>query len=163
MDGCVTKMTTGKGEARRYFNEVVLPFKGDECLLWPYGADGRGYGTLKSGGRQQYVHRLVCAHSHGEAPTQAHEAAHVCGNRRCANPQHLVWKTPGENCADRLVHGTHPGGERNGSSKLTSVEVREILGLKGAASQAKIAAMYGISQSNVSYIHAGRAWTLVPR
>lgn len=43
---------TPTGEPWRYFQEVVLPYEGDECLSWPYstvrraGKDGKGYAYL---------------------------------------------------------------------------------------------------------------------
>ena len=44
-----------KGEAQRYFNEVVLPYDGDECLLWPYDCSTSGYGRFHFEGKQQNV------------------------------------------------------------------------------------------------------------
>lgn len=39
---------SNKGEAQRFFREVVLTYEGDECLIWPYSRDNYGYGYFGS-------------------------------------------------------------------------------------------------------------------
>lgn len=146
------------GAPLRYFNDVALPYEGDGCLEWPYSRDGRGYGHIWRDGRMQRVNRLVCEHRHGHPPTPGHEAAHNCGNRACVNPNHLRWATPVENCADKLIHGTHTRGERSGTAKLTESQAREILSLKGVVSQAALADRFGVAHVTISNIHRGETW-----
>jgi hypothetical protein len=103
---------------------------------------------------------VVCETVHGPAPTAKHEAAHSCGNGHlgCVSPHHLSWKTPIENAADKLNHGTNPNGENNGQSKLTAENVSSIRQLAGILAQRKIAERFGVSQSAVSLIVSGRNW-----
>lgn len=90
--------------AQRYFREVVMAYDGDECRAWPLAKDPQGYGRF--GGK--HVHRRVCEEANGPAPTPKHEAAHSCGGGHlaCCTKRHLSWKTPKENQADRIIHGT---------------------------------------------------------
>ena len=98
-------------QARRYLDEVVLTYEGDQCLLWPYGKDRYGYGKIWNGRKKVGLHRLVCEITNGPAPTPKHEAAHSCGNGHlgCCTKRHLSWETHAENMADKIRHGT--GGQ----------------------------------------------------
>jgi hypothetical protein len=144
------------GEPERYYREVVLPYDGAECLIWPYALSNGGYGLI--GGK--IVARLVCEDANGLPPTDDHEAAHSCGRggEACVTKRHLSWKTHGENEADKLAHGTHNRGERHGLAKLTEPEVRQILALKGTKSQSEIAEQFGVVQQQVSRIHRKVDW-----
>lgn len=148
---------TPVGEPSRFYREVVLAHEGEECLPWPYSSNGDGYGLLG----HKYVHRLVCEFANGPAPTASHEAAHLCGNGHgsCVSRWHLQWKTPVENQADKISHGTVNAGERNGSAKLSLKSVEEIRSLKGKRTQSKIAQQFGVSRPLISFIHSGKNWS----
>lgn len=151
---------TPKGAALAFFETVVLPYDGDDCLIWPFTRDNQGYAQLRSKGRTIRISRSVCAHAHGPSPTPKHEAAHICGQGHmgCVASSHLIWKTPKENCADRVVHGTANRGEKCGTSKLTESDVREIRNLLGTMSQSAIAKKYGVCQQTIGYIKTGKRW-----
>jgi hypothetical protein len=151
---------TSRGELLRFIQEVALSHTGEQCLTWPFSRGSGGYGTIKIDGKFVAASRYVCKLSHGEPPTPRHEAAHSCGrgHHGCVAPGHLSWKTPAENCADRLAHGTHTRGERNASTKLKEVDVREIIALKGKMRQQDIAKRYSISIPTVGAIHQGKKW-----
>jgi hypothetical protein len=103
------------GEPDRFFREVVLVYDGEDCLLWPYGRDGWGYGRIWIDGRTHNVHRLACEMEHGLPSDARLEAAHSCGNGHlaCVNRKHVRWATPKENSADKFVHGTmYRGGNK---------------------------------------------------
>lgn len=152
---------TAKGEPERYLREVVIPYDGDDCLPWPFAKTRKGYGTLSVGGRMQIVSRMVCEVVNGPPPEPRYEAAHLCGNGRggCVTKRHLVWKTPSENSADKILHDTHNRGERHGIAKLTRDQVAEIQALKGKVSQTELARRFGVSQSAVSLIQTGKNWS----
>ena len=150
---------TSNGEPRAFYN-FAAEYDGDECLIWPYYRSSSGYGQIQSGGRPLTVSRLLCEEFNGPPPSPAHHAAHSCGNGRygCVTKSHLSWKTPKDNNADKILHGTDNRGERNNMSKLTSEQAREILSLKGKETQTFIARRYGVSQAHVSRIHLGQSW-----
>ncbi|RWI33392.1 MAG: hypothetical protein EOR13_17715 [Mesorhizobium sp.] len=153
--------TAPPGEPARYFKEVVLTYDGDDCFAWPYGTTDRGYGVLTLNGEKVYAHRLVCEAVHGPAPTLKHEAAHSCGRGDfgCVAPRHLSWKTPKENNADQLTHGTRARGAAHYAAKLTEDDVREIRALVGKASWREIARRFGVSSRTIRVIHARKNWT----
>lgn len=145
-------------EIERFFNEVVLPYDGDECLTWPFTRlrDGRGQY------RKRLAHRVVCEIVNGPPPTPLHQAAHNCGNGHlgCVTKRHLQWKTPAENAADKVRHGTIPRGERQASSKLTREDVLAIRRMRsdGRMKLKEIAANFGIDQSTASAICSRKRW-----
>lgn len=151
---------TPDGELTRYLTDVVLPYRGDECLKWPYSLDGHGYGVIRNRRYRGFVHRIVCQETNGPPPTSAYEAAHSCGNGHlsCVTPRHLSWKTHRENISDMVDHGTRAFGEQCGSSKLTETQVREIISMRGTMTHRKIAAKFGLSQSHVTRILNGKMW-----
>lgn len=150
-----------RGEAYRFYKDVVLTYDGDECLEWPYNKYQKGYGQLwsKEKDRNLAVSRLVCIHFHGQPPKESSEAAHSCGNPACCNHKHIRWATPSENCQDKKTQGTWQGGEANGNHKLTGQQVREIRLMKGTLSQRKIAKGFGVHQRVVWAIFNGKMWS----
>ena len=150
---------TVRGAATRYFKDTVLTYEGDDCLPWPYGHI-KGYGVLSVDGRQHFVSRAVCEAVNGPPPTSRHEAAHLCGRGGfgCCTKRHIVWKTPIENQADRIVNGTDQFGERNAISKLSDADVREIRAMKGMATLKAIGTKFGMTPSAIGYILRGKTW-----
>lgn len=144
------------GEAARFYREVVLPYDGDECLIWPYQRDANGYARMRSA----VVSRRLCEDVNGPAPTNKHQAAHSCGNGHhgCVAKRHLSWKTASANQMDRVQHGTSNRGGNHGNAKLTQQDVIRIMEMKGKMRQRDIAALFGVSRSNVSAIHRGQSW-----
>lgn len=148
------------GEPKKFLEETVLPYSGDDCIKWPYACDGRGYGQIYIGGGVRKVTRVVCEATKGSPPTSGHEAAHSCGNGHlgCCTPRHLRWRTSKENSADSISHGTWNHGEKVPQSKLKEDDVMRIRQLKGKMLQREIAALFNITQSNVSRIISGETW-----
>jgi hypothetical protein len=144
-----------------YFTGVVLPYRGSDCLLWPYATNPRGYATITSQGDSRYVHRLACEAINGPPPTPEHEAAHRCGNGHlgCVTPLHLRWATAAENNADKIAHGTVQRGENGSNAKLTSDQVRRIRRLAGTTTQRRIAEMFGVVPSTISKIITHHNWS----
>lgn len=155
-----TKARPANGEALAYFHDVVLAYEGDECLTWPYNTGSTGYGQLRYDGKQARVSRLVCEHVYGPAPDPSHHAAHSCGkgHEACVNPSHLSWKTPSENAADKLEHGTYMCGERQNGAKLTEADVRKIRALRGRVPQRQLAVTFGVARETISQIQLGKKW-----
>jgi hypothetical protein len=158
-----------RGYVQGYFRDVVLPYAGDDCLIWPYKREKKGYAAFGApleayGVRTAYVSRLLCAEVNGPPPTSEHEAAHTCGagNRGCVTRSHLVWKTPVQNAADKIAHETDGRGEKNSTAKLTADQIREIRGIAGIIPQTAIASRYGVSRSTVSDIVRGATWGHLP-
>lgn len=146
-----------QGQAKEFFHNVVLPYQGDDCLIWPFSTSA-GYGSIKINGKTEHVHRLVCETAHGQPPEGKPQAAHFCGNRRCVAQKHIRWASLSENQIDKWGHGRMSFGEHHGNSKLTESDVRKIRSMKGRRTGDEIAEIFGISAAWVSQIHRGIAW-----
>lgn len=144
----------------RFLQETVLKHAGDDCLAWPYTTDQNGYGQIYHEGKVKRVNGLICEAVHGPAPTDKHVCAHSCGkgHEGCCNPSHLSWKTQKENMADAKEHGTWARGEMFPHAKLNDRKIREIRSMKGKLLQREIAALYGITQGQVSQIMNRVIW-----
>lgn len=149
-----------KGHAQQHLLKVVMSFVGDECLPWTFARLRKGEGSVTWEGRRQTVGRVICILRHGPPPTPLHEGAHSCGkgHEGCCNPAHLSWKTPKENNADKIAHGTLPVGERVRTAKLTAAQVLEARRLRGVVSQQSIADRFGVSQAVISKAQLGQTW-----
>jgi hypothetical protein len=146
---------TAWGAAQSYFRDVVLTYDGDDCLIWPFQRNRKGYARLDVNGKTKFVSRLVCEHEIGPAPTPEHEAAHSCGKGHlsCVTKRHLSWKTGSENHSDKLAHGTY-------GRKLTAGIVVEIRRLSPTTKQSDIARMLRVNRSTVCRVINGKAWPL---
>lgn len=149
------------GRVHRYIQEVVLPYVGEECLIWPFQRNVHGQAVLSTGKGSISAARRICEAANGPAPSQEHQCAHRCGNGHlgCVTKGHLRWATVSENQMDRVEHGTSNRGERSAAAKLKIDEVREIRRLRGNATLGEIAARYGVSPSAISAIHLGKTWS----
>lgn len=141
---------------------VVLPYRGQDCLVWPFQRNEAGYGTTVLAGKGVTVSREVCWATHGAPPSDNSEARHLCGrgHEGCVAPAHLVWGSPSQNQQDRVDHGTSSRGEQSGRSRLTEADVREIRRLltEGKMRQVDIAAQFEVSQRTISSIAVNRTW-----
>jgi hypothetical protein len=72
--------------------------------------------------------------------------------------ENLAWKTPADNQADRIRHGTSNRGTQHGQAKLTDQDVREIRRLARTMRQVDIAAQFKINQTTVSSIINQKTW-----
>lgn len=151
--------STPKGDAKSFYENTVLPYDGDECLIWPYSNKG-GYGTMNRDGRPVVVSRALCEDVNGPPPTPDHEAAHSCGNGNlgCVTKNHLRWATHKENSEDNIIQGKTYRGERSPHAKLTEAEVIQIFSDLKTLSQREVAKKYGVSMGAINSIKLGRTW-----
>lgn len=135
-------------------------YQGDECLIWPFGKDSRGYGQVSWNRKIRRAHRVMCQLVHGDPPTPEHHAAHSCGNghKGCVHPQHVSWKTASENQLDRRKHGTHGGSMGFGLTKLNMRAATAIRAARGKVTQKRLAEIYGVSDATIRDVQAGRYW-----
>lgn len=128
---------------------------GDECLIWPFGRDTKGYGQCWHDGKIRRAHRLMCQLVNGPPPTEKHQAGHDCGNGSggCVDPRHLKWKTNAENQKDKRLHGVHFNGGYGRYGKLTKQQVAEIQALKGVVTIVELANRYGVKRGTIDRWH----------
>lgn len=154
-----TPSTKGRGRGIEFLR-LLVGYKGTACVTWPFSDDGRGYGVLGYLGKHHKAHRFMCELAHGAPPTPEHQAAHNCGNGhlRCVNPRHLSWKTPTENMADSVEHGTARFDTGRKHRKLTVEQVREIIAQRGKETQQSLGERFGVSWRQIGKIQRGVSW-----
>ena len=150
-------MKAKHGEPLKY----LLAHMNDGCCFpWPYARQSAGYAHLYFNGKTELASRIVCTMVNGECDPSKPFVRHSCGKGHlaCFNAGCLEWGTAKENTHDAITHGTLARGVRVGTAKLSENEVALIRSLCGVVPQSKIAARFGISQGQVSFIHTNKRW-----
>lgn len=153
--------STPRGDAIKFYNDVVLTYVGNDCLTWPFGRSSCGYGQVHLDGRMYTVSRLACEEENGPPASPDLEAAHSCGNGHlaCVSRKHLRWATRAENRDDMVQHGRSNRGSKNPLVKLTEHEVRLIKSLKDTVPSRELASQFGVTQRAIAAIYMGRSWS----
>lgn len=155
-----TTGTTADGpRARRSFEDrfwsYVHVVGDDECWHWTGQAKNSGYGYIGRGGRKGgkiLSHRAAWMLTNGEIPS-GYVVRHICHNRSCCNPAHLMIGTQGENVQDMWER---PSGFPKGNTKLTDNDVLAIR--RSSKSNAELARSYGVLPSHIWGVRNGRCW-----
>ncbi len=149
----------------RFFSRID---KTDSCWLWTGTKMNCGrkkgysvYGVLWVGGRNgnyRFAHRISYELNVGSIPDGMF-VCHRCDNPLCVNPDHLFLSTPADNNHDMRDKGRAARGELNATAKLTEDIVRIIRrAYKTGATQTELAAIYNVTQANVSEVVNRRTW-----
>lgn len=148
----------GRGRGFRWLRDHAA-YAGDGCLKWPFGTDGKGYGSIGHESKLYKAHRMICILAHGQPPSPAFHAAHSCGrgNKGCVNPRHLSWKTPSENQQDSVRHGVYGKGV-GWVGKLKKTQVSEIKALVGRLTNLELGTLYGVHPETIAKIRRGETW-----
>lgn len=164
--GCIKRVgyKRGKGNLINWLREHSS-YTGDECLIYPFGRDWRGYGIFGLNGRGALkAHRWMCESANGPPPSALHGAAHECGNGHlgCVNPRHLSWKTPIENAQDTIRHGRSGRGKRSGR-KLDRDKVELLRNPPSGITVLQLSKDLGISYAHATKIRRGDSWREVKK
>lgn len=152
--------STPKGDAQKFYRDVVLTYEGDACLIWPYTRND-GYGALKRDGQMGLVSRFICEDLYGPPPEPDWQASHYCGRGAdgYVTKKHMRWASRSENQMDTVIHGTHRRGERNAHAKLTQNQVKYVLSMRGEKSMAALGRELAVSTTTIYCIMKGKRWT----
>lgn len=129
--------------------------KTDTCWFWLANKNERGYGTFYYDSKDQKAHRVAWVLTRGQIPGGLC-VCHRCDNPSCVNPGHLFVGTHLENMRDMRLKGRH---RRTNTAKLSPESVALIRSHPAGA--AKMAEMYGVSESNVWAIRRRKTWKWV--
>ena len=138
----------------------------DECWPWLGWTNEKGYGVTgvyqgkNLPHRRVYAHRVALELSAGRGLLEAECACHSCDNPSCCNPAHLFVGDRAENNADMRGKCRHEHGERHHAARLSEDDVRAIRAARGRT-QSELAEQYGVGQSVISRVLAGKAWSHV--
>lgn len=151
---------TERGSTWDFLNSLI-GHNGDDCVVWPFSRDGRGYARIREDGENIPAYRVMCKLAHGEPIAPRDHATHSCGKGHdgCVNPKHLEWGTRYKNQQDRVEHGTSNRGERCAAHKLKTDEVVDIFArLNAGDGIGDLACEYGVSYITIHDIKSGRSW-----
>lgn len=154
-----------RGCAIPEFIDYAVGYKGNECLVWPFGTVAKGYGSLRRDGEHWLAHRLVLTLTQGQAPSLEMEAAHkpwVCHNRLCVNPAHLRWATSAENSDDMLLDGTRERGEMRFNAILTAPDIHRIRHVDSHLSNYELGLALGVNPATIWSARNYKTWKHLP-
>lgn len=155
--------------ANRFWSKVRVSGP-DDCWRWTAWIGHNGYGIVCRQQKQLLAHRVAWELSSGRRIPAGLFVCHKCDNKPCCNPAHFFLGTPKDNAHDAMRKGLMPKGpknwmfgkrgEKHPNSTLTEDKVRQIRELysAGGISQAKLGAMFGVTQTGVWYVLHGRTW-----
>ena len=103
------------------------------------------------------VHRLVLEAFIGPAPDGAY-GCHNDGDKSRNVLSNIRWDTPKSNQEDRVRHGNHQNGEKNGSAKLTKKTAAELIEIRARTRMPykKLGAMFGVCAQTAFNVVAGK-------
>lgn len=155
----------------KLLDRIEYKVDGNGCwIVTSHKARAAGYPRFKHRGKLESGHRIVYEEENGPIP-EGILVRHICDNRECINPDHLLLGTYKDNFEDmrerkgieHLGGYTPPvhKGEDNIFCKLTEPTVKEIKTLlrEKKYTHAKIAKIFGVSRSTISDINQGRSWS----
>lgn len=144
------------------FEEKYIPEPNSGCWIWISACTNKGYGHMWVAGRwYEKAHRLSYLLHKGAIPSQQ-RVCHRCDNPHCVNPDHLWLGTQMQNINDAMAKGRFRNGtswgENNGSSKLSSDDVKAIrLHPRFYGSGKLLAEKFGVRESTISMIRSQSA------
>lgn len=103
------------------------------------------------------IHRLV-AEAFIPNPLNLPEINHKDCDKTNNYDWNLEWCTRQENLNHAIENNLILCGEKNGNSKLTEFQVKEIKELKGKFSQEKIANLFNVCPATIGNIHNNLIW-----
>lgn len=133
----------------------------DECWVWSGTINDAGYGILVIDTKRVRAHRIAFALDRGAEPENL--VLHICDNRRCVNPRHLMAGDHKENArqmVERGRKGRGPIGAEVNTATLTRESVRQVRYVYGAGrkNQPELAEIFGVTQSTISAAVGRRTW-----
>lgn len=158
-DNSINPLQSSFGRTKRWI-EDHKNYNGNDCIVWPFARNKRGYGNIYFKGVYTVASRVMCIKAHGEPESKLMEAAHSCGNgvEGCMNPKHLSWKTHTENENDKNKHKTRYRGSDCSFSKYDWPLIRSIRADSKEMRNKDIAEKYNITRQMVSNITLNKSW-----
>jgi hypothetical protein len=137
------------------------------CWPWKKSTAKHRYGQFAFKGKWYNPSRLAFYFTYGYWPEPM--GCHHCDNPPCCQPDHIYEGDWRQNAADAVERGqirigeiSERQGERNGNSRLSEEQVREICSIL-FPSQRILAQRFGVSDGTISAIAAGKTWRHVVR
>jgi hypothetical protein len=137
----------------RFFSRFVKLDNG--CWQWRSHTDKDGYGVLPGDRQNTRAHRLSYEIHIGQIPDGL-LICHHCDNPGCVNPKHLFAGTSKDNAQDALQKKRNYVGCKNGRSKLTEENVKEIF--NSILNGQQLANKFNVTRSTINNVRRGDTW-----
>lgn len=143
---------------QRFWAKVNIIDDDDSCWEWLASYFDNGYGRF---GNSSYIEvkasRWAWHLTYGPIP-DGMQVLHKCDNKKCVRPSHLFLGTNQDNMDDMVKKGRqwHARGEKQGQSKLTESQVKDIRNSK--LTLRELSEIYGVSKGQLSRIRNGSRW-----
>lgn len=144
--------------------DIILKELDSGCIICTsHCKDKDGYVRIKSQGKHERLHRVIYEMNYGTIP-KGMVIRHKCDNPNCCNIEHLEIGTQKDNVEDMIKRGRSlkgrenpkARGTKNGSSKLTNEQVKEIY--LSNLSYKKLSNLFNVSTTNIKYIKCKQQW-----
>jgi hypothetical protein len=133
------------------------------CWIWTGARKGRDaeYGKFRDWSAHRYAYEM----HRGPIPDGL-MVRHMCGNKRCVNPDHLELGTAQDNFKDRYALGERTGGvggrgESNPRSKISEADARYIYENPDKLTGSQLARKFSVSPATICLIRQGKRWAHV--
>lgn len=139
------------------FWEKVYPCPVTGCWLW--GAAQHSvlpYGLWRRDGKNERAHVSIFLADGGELTVQSPNVLHSCDQPPCVRREHLRAGSQADNVQDLIDRDRGNLGRRTRLNVADIVQIRERYAANEPASE--LASEFGITQSSVNGIAAGRRW-----
>lgn len=158
VNGAHGRRAVARDLGERFWSKVNKS-EGDDCWLWTAATNEGDYGRIKVGERYENAHRIAWSLTHGPISVGLN-VLHRCDTPRCVRPSHLFLGTHLDNMRDMYQKGRRraASGARNGRSKLTLEQARQIRYSESVVADSQLARHYGISNTSIRFIREGRSW-----
>lgn len=128
------------------------------CVEWQGSLTSGGYGSINIKDKKIAVHRLSYQHHKGKIPAKD-VVRHICNNKICVNPEHLIIGTHSDNMRDIVQSNTHNKGYIPlADSDVVNIRKRYSRG----ESLSSLAKKYNRSISNISQVVSGKSYAHLP-
>lgn len=134
--------------------------KNNENNCWTFIGKlySNGYGCFKMNNIDILAHRISFLLHNKFLPDRKHVVMHICDNKKCVNPDHLIEGTYSDNIIDMITKGrdNYSKGDNHFRSKIKESDVKDIIQKRNNGIPVKqICLQYNISTVQVYRITTG--------
>ena len=154
-----------KYQEQAFLSKIEISNSTKDCWNWTGSKKPSGYGSVRINKKYKLAHRVAFELYNGEIPS-GYIVCHICDNRSCCNPSHMMLGTIKSNAADMILKGRGrkkeyaARGEKNGNAKLREADIIDIRMAysSGEMSQGALAKKYNVTQPVISSLILRKTW-----
>jgi Zinc-binding loop region of homing endonuclease len=96
-------MIFGDSRLPQRFWDKVMPEANTGCWLWTAATNNAGRPHFKVGGKPILAYKMTIELERGPCP-EGKECSHLCDQKLCVNPDHVIYETHRENDARKRAY-----------------------------------------------------------